>query len=151
MKITFALAWTRPGKGLNGAFRLPGLQELFSEYAKRIERFGSCSVVAAPQSKRSASTKLWICERAQVGAVILSSEELAARLKKMQDTGVSSIEVLVGPPNGYRPEELKALGADLLWSFGPLTLPHELAAVVAAEQVYRALCILSGHPYHSGH
>jgi len=36
-------------------------------------------------------------------------------------------------------------------AFGRITLPHELAAVVAAEQIYRALTILAGHPYHTGH
>ena len=36
-------------------------------------------------------------------------------------------------------------------SFGRITLPHELARAVAAEQIYRALTILAGHPYHSGH
>jgi 23S rRNA pseudoU1915 N3-methylase RlmH len=151
MKITFALAWARPGKVLQGTFKLPGTQELFSEYSKRIARFGSCEVVAAPQTKRSASGRLWVCERAQAGAAVLSSEELALRMKKLKDGGVSSLEILVGGPNGYRPGELGALGADMLWSFGPLTLPHELAAVVASEQIYRALSILSGHPYHHAH
>jgi 23S rRNA (pseudouridine1915-N3)-methyltransferase len=36
-------------------------------------------------------------------------------------------------------------------SFGAMTLPHELARTVLAEQIYRALTILAGHPYHSGH
>jgi 23S rRNA (pseudouridine1915-N3)-methyltransferase len=39
----------------------------------------------------------------------------------------------------------------LLLSFGAITLPHELARAVLAEQIYRALTILAGHPYHSGH
>jgi len=39
----------------------------------------------------------------------------------------------------------------LIWSFGAMTLPHELASVVAAEQIYRAISILKNHPYHSGH
>jgi 23S rRNA (pseudouridine1915-N3)-methyltransferase len=38
--------------------------------------------------------------------------------------------------------------ADLLMSLGPMTLPHELAAVFLMEQLYRAQTILKGHPYH---
>ncbi len=38
--------------------------------------------------------------------------------------------------------------ADKVISFGPLTLPHGLARIVLAEQIYRAATILIGHPYH---
>ena len=43
------------------------------------------------------------------------------------------------------------LRPDLLWSLGPMTLPHELAAIIAAEQIYRAFTILHHLPYHAGH
>lgn len=55
----------------------------------------------------------------------------------------------IGPADGWSPEA--RVRADLVVSFGPMTLPHSLARVVLAEQVYRALTILAGHPYHSGH
>ena len=54
----------------------------------------------------------------------------------------------IGPADGWS-AALKR--ADLSLAFGRITLPHELAAVVAAEQIYRALTILAGHPYHTGH
>jgi 23S rRNA (pseudouridine1915-N3)-methyltransferase len=46
-----------------------------------------------------------------------------------------------GLPAGWRPR------ADLLLALSPMTMPHELARVVLAEQIYRALTTLRGHPY----
>jgi 23S rRNA (pseudouridine1915-N3)-methyltransferase len=55
----------------------------------------------------------------------------------------------IGPADGWSAEARQR--ADLLLSLGRMTLPHQLARVVLAEQVYRAFTILAGHPYHSGH
>ena len=57
--------------------------------------------------------------------------------------------VAIGPADGWSDAALAA--ATRTVAFGRITLPHELAAVIAAEQLYRALTILAGHPYHSGH
>lgn len=56
------------------------------------------------------------------------------------------VTLLVGGPEGLAPE-VRAR-ADFLWSLSPLTLPHALVRLIVAEQTYRALCLLSGHPYH---
>jgi len=45
------------------------------------------------------------------------------------------------------PESVRR-SADLAWSLSPLTLPHGLARVLLAEQLYRAVSILHNHPYH---
>ena len=79
----------------------------------------------------------------------ITSEELAATLGRAQDEGVQSLVLGIGPADGWSPAAL-ALAKRTL-AFGRITLPHELAAVVAAEQIYRALTIRAGHPYHSGH
>ena len=55
----------------------------------------------------------------------------------------------IGPANGWAAAARDA--ADMRLSLGAMTLPHELAALVLAEQVYRASTILQGHPYHLGH
>ena len=47
---------------------------------------------------------------------------------------------------GHAPEVLAR--ADERWSLGPLTLPHMLVRLVAAEQLYRAAAMLANHPYH---
>ena len=78
-----------------------------------------------------------------------TSEELAATLGRAQDDGVQSVVLAIGPADGWSPAALAA--ATRTVAFGRITLPHELAAVVASEQIYRALTIRAGHPYHSGH
>jgi 23S rRNA (pseudouridine1915-N3)-methyltransferase len=79
----------------------------------------------------------------------MSSEEFAATLGGVQDSGVQQVVMAIGPADGWSPEALRR--ASLTVAFGRITLPHELAAVVAAEQIYRALTIRAGHPYHHGH
>jgi 23S rRNA (pseudouridine1915-N3)-methyltransferase len=79
----------------------------------------------------------------------LSSEEFAAFLTKLRDEGQQRILLAVGPANGW--SDASRSHANLLFSLGRITLPHELAAAVLAEQIYRALTIAAGHPYHCGH
>lgn len=78
-----------------------------------------------------------------------SSEEFAQRVGSVRDGGVQQLVLAVGPADGWSGAARER--ADLLFSLGRMTLPHQLARVVLAEQVYRALTILAGHPYHSGH
>jgi 23S rRNA (pseudouridine1915-N3)-methyltransferase len=80
---------------------------------------------------------------------LLTSDEFAAELGRGQAAGTQLAVIAIGPADGWSPAARKR--ADLALSFGRITLPHELAAVVAAEQIYRALTIIAGHPYHSGH
>jgi 23S rRNA (pseudouridine1915-N3)-methyltransferase len=67
----------------------------------------------------------------------------------LQDAGTQQLVFAIGPADGWSPAALAR--ADRTVAFGRITLPHELAATVAAEQIYRALTIRAGHPYHSGH
>ncbi len=76
----------------------------------------------------------------------LSSEELARHMGRWRDEGVRELRFLLGPADGHSPET--RAGADLALAFGPATWPHLLARAMLAEQLYRAVSILSGHPYH---
>jgi len=74
------------------------------------------------------------------------SEEFAKGLAKFRDDGAQGLAFLIGGADGLG---LAALfKADLVLSLGPMTLPHGLARIVLAEQIYRAATILAGHPYH---
>ena len=75
-----------------------------------------------------------------------SSEELAARLDELALRGTSDFAFVVGGSEGA--SEAVRARADETLSFGPITLPHNLARVVLLEQLYRAQKILRGEPYH---
>ena len=79
----------------------------------------------------------------------VTSEELASNIGSLLDAGIQQLVFAIGPADGWSSDALSR--ADKTIAFGRITLPHELAAVVAAEQLYRALTIRAGHPYHSGH
>jgi 23S rRNA (pseudouridine1915-N3)-methyltransferase len=79
----------------------------------------------------------------------LTSVEIAGVIGSLQDKGIQQLVLAVGPADGWSSAALSR--ADKTIAFGRITLPHELAAVVAAEQLYRALTIRAGHPYHGGH
>lgn len=78
----------------------------------------------------------------------LSSEAFAKYLARRRDDGAQAMALLIGGPDGLSPEVREA--AQLVLSLGAITLPHALARIVLAEQLYRAATILAGHPYHRG-
>ncbi len=73
------------------------------------------------------------------------SVQLADFLEKRAYDG-GEVSFLIGGPDGL-PEDVRR-AADLQWSFGKLTLPHDLAMVTLLETLYRASTINAGHPYH---
>ncbi len=99
----------------------------------------------ARQSTRTAPVLILLDSRGKQ----LSSEEFAAHLGRLRDSGTQSLTLAIGPADGWT-DAARDL-ASLVLSFGPITLPHELARAVLAEQIYRALTILANHPYHSAH
>jgi len=76
----------------------------------------------------------------------LGSADFARALCEFRDKGETGVAFLLGGAEGLAPEAL--VRADKRVSLGPMTLPHGLARIVLAEQLYRAATILAGHPYH---
>ena len=129
---------------------------LVKRYLERADRFVSCRSLVYESEQlflqaaeravgRPAAFVIAFDSRGQN----LSSEEFARMLGKVRDDGAQRVMLGVGPADGWTEEARARAGA--IVSFGRITLPHELAQVVAAEQIYRALTILAGHPYHGGH
>ena len=76
----------------------------------------------------------------------LTSRELAARVAALRDLGERRLVFVIGGADGLDPDFVA--DADSVLAFGPQTWPHALARVMLAEQVYRAVTILAGSPYH---
>lgn len=78
--------------------------------------------------------------------VNIKSIELAAKIENWQVNGCSEICFLIGGADGHLQSTRDK--ADLVLSFGKLTLPHMLMRAVLLEQIYRVQTIIAGHPYH---
>ena len=76
----------------------------------------------------------------------LDSQGFAAIVAAARDAGRSTLAIVIGGADGLDPEYRR--GADHVVSFGAMTWPHQLVRVMAAEQIYRAVTIIAGHPYH---
>jgi 23S rRNA (pseudouridine1915-N3)-methyltransferase len=139
-----------------GKTREPAIQSLTAEYLKRIGRY----VPAGSNELSSETALLKLANRASGRTapvfVLLdargrqfTSEEFAELLRDQQDRGTQNLLFGIGPADGFSNEARSS--ADLILSFGKMTMAHELARVVLLEQIYRAFTILKGHPYHMGH
>jgi 23S rRNA (pseudouridine1915-N3)-methyltransferase len=149
MKIRFRLGWAK-GKAAAKHFKSAAAFELFSEYLGRISRYTPAEASGLDAASPEKEGTLWFCHTAK-DARPLSSEELARELEKLRQRGVRVWNIAVGGADGFTQQDVTAWKPEKIWNFGPMTLPHELAAVVAAEQVYRAFTILANQPYHGGH
>jgi 23S rRNA (pseudouridine1915-N3)-methyltransferase len=151
MKITLAAIAPRRGRTKSEA-----TDRLIADYIERAARYVPCD---SELFDSETAVLNWLDRqpgRTPAYAILLdsrgqqySSDEFAAHLGRIRDEGVQRLVLAIGPTDGWSPAARQR--ANLLFSFGRMTLPHQLARVVLAEQVYRALTILAGHPYHSGH
>ncbi len=95
-----------------------------------------------------------ILSKAQPGLLIaldergrqLGSEAFATRLATARDSGTGHASLIIGGADGLS-EEIRDR-ADITLAFGALTIPHQIVRALVLEQLYRAMTIISGHPYH---
>lgn len=76
----------------------------------------------------------------------LSTRQFADKLSHYRGQGARDMVIAIGGPDGLDPE--LAAKAALVVAFGAMTWPHQLIRVLLAEQLYRVVTLLSGHPYH---
>lgn len=131
------------------------MDELTAEYVKRAVRYSPVEAGDYPSEEmllknlerpgRTTPVLVALDSRGKQ----FSSEELAEFVRKHLERGTQELIFAIGPADGWTAAALAQ--AQLTLSLGKITLPHELARVVLAEQIYRAFTILHNHPYHSGH
>ena len=131
----------KSGKALGLEF--DGLTEIPESRAqtaaqRKAEESGRCAALAAEPS----TVLILLDERGKS----LSSRQFADRIASWRDGGTSRAVFALGGPDGH--DSSLRDRADLVISFGAQTWPHQLARIMLAEQLYRAVTILSGHPYH---
>jgi 23S rRNA (pseudouridine1915-N3)-methyltransferase len=141
MKIRFVML----GKTRGREMRL-----LIEDYASRIRHYAEIEVTELRDSSAAASRKLKIDPAATVvlldaGGKQFTSHEFAKWLGDLRDRGARELVFLCGDAGGF-PETLRGAAKQKI-SLSTLTMPHEFARVVLAEQIYRAFAILAGHPY----
>ncbi len=139
-----------------GKTKEPAIRALTEEYLKRIARYlpaESHEVSGEPAllqlTSKAAGRTAPVLVLLDARGRQFTSEEFAELLRAQQDRGTQNLFFGVGPADGFSDEARHC--ADLILSFGKMTLAHELARIVLLEQIYRAFTILKGHPYHSGH
>jgi len=119
---------------------------LAQDYVERAQRFARCEMREIhprrfdPWQRHPAASKILLDPAGRA----MDSARIAALFEKAEREGRDLVFV-VGGADGL-PETWRTR-ADLLLSLSPMTLPHELARVLVAEQIYRAFATLRGHPY----
>jgi len=142
------------------------VQTGYDDYAKRLQTLLPVQLIELPMAKRgksdSAADIQKFCQiegqailqqvsprdrliALEVGGRNLSTEKLSTTLKDWMLEG-QDVVLAIGGPDGLSDQVRQQ--AEWHWSLSPLTLPHPLVRVIVIEQLYRAMSILKGHPYH---
>lgn len=135
----------------------------FSEYAKRMPREARVELIEIKPEKRGAAKsvgQILAAERDRLTAAIpddsliialdehgseCTTAQLARKFSGWLDSG-RDVTFIIGGADGLH-KDIKDRAAELL-ALSAMTLPHGLARVLLAEQLYRAMSIIRHHPYH---
>ncbi len=133
-----------------GKTRREEARALFDDYLGRIRRYAEIEVNELRDGTPAALRKLKMEPGAAVvlldaGGKQFTSQQFAHWIGGVRDGGTREIVFLCGDASGF-PDVLRDAAKQKI-SLSTLTMPHEFARVVLAEQIYRAFAILAGHPY----
>lgn len=125
-----------------------------AEYLKRLGGYAKVTVREIPDSNKEREAESLLAALPEHGPVILldirgkeiSSEVLSEKIETYALGGTSQIAFIIGGSDGVT-QKVRERATERI-SFGPITLPHNLARVVLLEQIYRAFKIARNEPYH---
>ena len=133
-----------------GKTRREEIRVLLDDYVRRISHHAEVELRELREAAPAALRKLKMEPSARL--VLLdaagkqfTSQQFARWLGDLRDRGARELVFLCGDADGF-PAELRGAAKHTI-SLSTMTMPHEFARVVLAEQIYRALAILAGHPY----
>lgn len=147
-----------------GRTNIPFVKEGISEYSRRLARYITFRICELPDIKNSGRIpeerqkeeegKLLLSNMTQSDTVILLDErgkeftsvDFASFMEKRMAAGGKRILFVVGGPYGF--SEAVYSRADFLLSLSKMTFNHEMARMFFTEQLYRAMTIIKGEPYH---
>lgn len=144
------------------------LREASAEYAKRLGAFCKLKITELPESRLSDSPSQKEIEQALFSEAklmlpfmtakgcynvsfciegrMMSSPEFSETIQKCGVDGFSTLNLIIGSSCGLAPEVKKE--SHLRFSMSPMTFPHQLARIMALEQLYRGFQIAAGGKYH---
>lgn len=140
------------------------IKDGIDEYAKRLSRFCKFQIIEVgeelcsdPNVKNVTATKRAEGERIisklkgysvalDLNGKTLSSEEISRKISSLKQSGVSTLNFIIGGSFGLSEEVLAQ--CDFSLCFGAITYPHQLMRLILSEQIYRAFTIEEGSPYH---
>ena len=143
-------------------------REIYARYSKRIAAIRNIGLEGLDLKEVDESAARSVAERlSQEGAALLAalpsganlaifdergpsanSQEFAQFIQGERDRSIKSLWFAIGGAEGLDSRVRERARA--AFSFGAMTLPHQFVRLLAAEQIYRAMTIMSGHPYHRG-
>jgi len=151
MRVTLASVSPRSARS-----KLPATDQLVAEYLGRLGSGAGRWLDATARVFPTEAALLQAAARQKPLLVLLdsrgrqrTSEQMAAWLGELRDRSTAELWLAIGPANGWSAAATAAAAQQI--SLGPITLPHELARAVLAEQLFRCWAILERHPYHSAH
>ncbi|MFZ9139600.1 MAG: 23S rRNA (pseudouridine(1915)-N(3))-methyltransferase RlmH [Bacilli bacterium] len=148
-----------------GTIKEPYLKAGIQEFEKRLERFVQLTTIEIPESISKQDHSDSVIKALEIDAKLIKqaipsqsyvialdiqgktfkSQELAKQIDSIQQKN-SHIVFIIGGSNGLD-DSIRNLAKEM-WSFSPLTFPHQLFRLIFLEQIYRSMTILKGHPYH---